>query len=138
MYYYRCIVTPKYICTFVLSSLRVASDWNFEIMKISLPIKLPWTLPFCPKRFQNRCSGEHNQNYDHIRTANWKTKRSQCRFYSVKKQFEDFLWVSLMSPRPCYLARVLYEFSEKTTIIMFKVVMYTADDCIHFVSIALF
>ena len=41
MYCYRCIVTPKNICIFVLCSIRVASDWNFEIVKISLPIKLP-------------------------------------------------------------------------------------------------
>ena len=30
-----------------------------------------------------------------------KEKRSQCRCYSARKQFEDFLWISLWSPRPC-------------------------------------
>ena len=30
--------------------LHVSSDWNFEIMTISLPIKLPCTLPLCPKK----------------------------------------------------------------------------------------
>ena len=35
MYCYRCIVTPKNICIFVLCSIRVAPDWNFEIMKTS-------------------------------------------------------------------------------------------------------
>ena len=41
MYYYRCITAPKNICIFVLCSIRVAPDWNFEIMKTSLTIKLP-------------------------------------------------------------------------------------------------
>ena len=30
-----------------------------------------------------------------------KEKRLQCRCYSARKQFEDFLWISLWSPRPC-------------------------------------
>ena len=38
--------------------LRVSPDWNFEIMTISLPIKLPCTLPLCPKKYENRSSSK--------------------------------------------------------------------------------
>ena len=138
MYYYRCIVTPKYICIFVLSSLRVASDWNFEIMKISLPIKLPWTLPFCPKRFQNRCSGEHNQNYDHIRTANWKNKKVAVQILLGQEAVWRLpLGESNVTKTMLFSPGFVWVF-WKTTMIKFKVVMYTTGDCIHFVSIPLF
>ena len=40
-------------------------------------------------------------------------QRLQCRFYSVREHFEDFLWKSLFSPIPCYFARVLYGFFSK-------------------------
>ena len=45
------------------------------------------------------------QNHDHIRTANWKTKRLQRWCYLVRKQLEDFLWMNLWSLIPCYLSR---------------------------------
>ena len=59
-------------------------------------------------------------------------QRLQCRFYSVREQFEDFLSMSLLSPRPCYLARFCMGFFRKTTIITIKVVTYTTDDFIYF------
>ena len=45
------------------------------------------------------------QNYDHIRAANWKTKRLQHRCYLVRKQLEDFLCMNLWSPIPCYFSQ---------------------------------
>ena len=45
------------------------------------------------------------QHYDHIRMADWKTKRLQRRCYLVRKQFKDFLWMNLWSPIPCYLSQ---------------------------------
>ena len=59
-------------------------------------------------------------------------QRLQCRFYSVREQFEDFLSMSLLSPRPCYLARFCMGFFRKTTIITIKVVTYTTDGFIYF------
>ena len=57
MYGYKCIVTTKKK-KIVLCSLRVEPDWIFDIMTMSLPIKLHWSLPLCPEKCENRCSGE--------------------------------------------------------------------------------
>ena len=58
-----------------------------------------------PKAIDRWRSAYGNAVISHIRKADWKIKRLQRRCQSVRKQFEDFLWMKLWLPTPCSLSQ---------------------------------
>ena len=87
----------KFVLSVTIASKKKRSE-NVSVWLRKTFTERYWQLMKCLCKC---CDIRTCQNYDNIRTANWKTKRLQRRCYLARKQLQDFLWMNLWSLVPC-------------------------------------